>query len=83
MLKAIFDSIKYVVLLSGFKVDVVEFEVVCSLSYSCGEDLISGDSVTAIPPILLLFVVVCRPDHRHGLGFDGVACLVHGAARFA
>ena len=60
--KAIFDSIKDVFLLSWFKVDVVKLVVVRSFTDAGGKDFISGYSITAIPPILLLLVVVCRPD---------------------
>ena len=52
-LKAIFDSIKDVVLLRRFKVVVVELVIVCSLSDACGEDLISRYSITAVSAILL------------------------------
>ena len=60
--KAISDSIKDVVLLRWFKVDMVEFVVVRSFTDAGGKDFVSGYSITAIPPILLLLVVVCRPD---------------------
>ena len=61
-MKAIFDSIKDVMLLSGLKMDVVELEVVCSFTNAGGEDFVGGYSVTSIPSILLLLVVVCRSD---------------------
>ena len=59
-LKAICDSIKDVVLLRWFKVDVVKLVVVCFFSNAGGKDFVSGYSVAAIPSILLLFIVVCR-----------------------
>jgi len=61
-LKAIFDSIKYLMLLRWFKVDVVKLVVVRSFTDAGGENFIRGYSIAAIPSILLLLVVVCRPD---------------------
>ena len=60
--KFLSDSIKDVVLLRWFKVDVVELVVVRSFTDAGGEDFVGGYSITAIPPILLLLVVVCRSD---------------------
>ena len=60
--KALFDSIKDVVLLCWFQVDVVELVVVSSFADAGGKDLVSGYSIAAILSILLLLVVVCRPD---------------------
>jgi hypothetical protein len=61
-LKALLNSLQDVVLLSWFKVDVVEFVVLRSFTDADGEDFVSGCSITAIPSILLLLVVVCRSD---------------------
>jgi hypothetical protein len=60
--KLIFDSFNDVVLLIGLKVDVVEFVVVRSFTDASGKDFVSGYSITAILPILLLLVVVSRSD---------------------
>jgi hypothetical protein len=67
--KAILDSINDVVLLRGLKVDVVEFVVVRSFTDAGGKDLVSGYSIAAIPSILLLLVVVCRPDPNVHVNF--------------
>ena len=62
MRKAIFDSIKYVVLLCGFKVYMVKLVVVRSFTDAGGKDFVGGYSITAILSIFLLLVVVCWSD---------------------
>jgi hypothetical protein len=41
---------------------VIESVVVCSFADASGKDFVSGYSITAILPILLLLIVVSRSD---------------------
>ncbi len=60
--KVVFDSFKDVFMSCGLKVDLVELVVVRALPDACGDDLVSRYSITAIATILLLLVVIRRPD---------------------